>query len=233
MMIDQQPGLVLVVDDERPIRRFLRASLSSHGFEVLEAENGQEAFATLTSRHPDLVILDLSLPDMDGIDILKRFREWSDTPVIILSVRDNEEEKIKALDAGADDYLTKPFSVGELSARIRSALRHSKKAGDLPPTFQVEDLKLDFVRRQLFLGSEEVSLTPTEYEILKYLIRNAGKVVTHHMLLREVWGIGYENDPHLVRVNISNLRHKIEKDPAQPRFILTESGVGYRFVALD
>ncbi len=231
--MDQQPGLVLVVDDERPIRRFLRASLSSHGFEVLEAENGQEAFTLLTSRHPDLVILDLSLPDMDGIDILKQFREWSDTPVIILSVRDNEEEKIKALDAGADDYLTKPFSVGELSARIRSALRHSKKSGDLPSTFQVEDLKLDFVRRQLFLGSEEVSLTPTEYEILKYLIRNAGKVVTHHMLLREVWGIGYENDPHLVRVNISNLRHKIEKDPAQPRFILTESGVGYRFVALD
>jgi two-component system KDP operon response regulator KdpE len=231
--MDQQPGLVLIVDDERPIRRFLRASLSSHGFEVLEAENGQEAFTLLTSRHPDLVILDLSLPDMDGVDILKRFREWSDTPVIILSVRDNEEEKIKALDAGADDYLTKPFSVGELSARIRSALRHSLKAGDLPSTFQVEDLKLDFVRRQLFRGGEEVSLTPTEYEILKYLIRNAGKVVTHHMLLREVWGIGYENDPHLVRVNISNLRHKIEKDPAQPRFILTESGVGYRFKPLD
>lgn len=228
-MTDQHPGLVLVVDDERPIRRFLRASLGSHGFEVIEAENGQEAFAALTSRHPDLVILDLSLPDMDGIDILKRFREWSDTPVIILSVRDNEEEKIKALDAGADDYLTKPFSVGELSARIRSALRHSIKTGDLPSVFQLEDLKLDFGRRQLFLKDEEISLTPTEYEILKYLIRNAGKVVTHHMLLREVWGIGYENDPHLVRVNISNLRHKIEKDPAQPRFILTESGVGYRF----
>ena len=190
---------------------------------------GRKLSQLFTSRHPDLVILDLSLPDMDGIDILKRLREWSDTPVIILSVRDNEEEKIKALDAGADDYLTKPFSVGELSARIRSALRHSKKAGDLPSTFQAEDLKLDFVRSQLFLGSEEVSLTPTEYEILKYLIRNAGKVVTHHMLLREVWGIGYENDPHLVRVNISNLRHKIEKDPAQPEFILTESGVGYRF----
>jgi len=231
--MDQQPGLVLIVDDERPIRRFLRASLTSHGFEVIEAENGQEAFNYLTSRHPDLIILDLSLPDMDGIDILKRMREWSDTPVIILSVRDNEEEKIKALDAGADDYLTKPFSVGELSARIRSALRHSQKAGDLPATFQADELKLDFVRRQLFLGNEEVSLTPTEYEILKYLIRNAGKVVTHHMLLREVWGIGYENDPHLVRVNISNLRHKIEKDPAQPRFILTESGVGYRFKALD
>jgi two-component system, OmpR family, KDP operon response regulator KdpE len=232
-MTDEKPGLVLIVDDERPIRRFLRASLSSHGFEVLEAENGQEAFNYMTSRHPDLIILDLALPDMDGIDILKRLREWSDTPVIILSVRDNEEEKIKALDAGADDYLTKPFSVGELSARIRSALRHAQKAGELPATFQADELKLDFVRRQVFLGEDEINLTPTEYEILKYLIRNAGKVVTHHMLLREVWGIGYENDPHLVRVNISNLRHKIEKDAAQPEFILTEAGVGYRFRALD
>lgn len=211
----------------------MRASLGSHGFEVIEAENGQEAFNYLTSRHPDLVILDLSLPDMDGIQILKRLREWSETPVIILSVRESEEEKIKALDAGADDYLTKPFSVGELSARIRTALRHSKRIGDLPSTFEMNGLKVDFVRRQVFIEMYEVNLTPTEYEILKYLIRNAGKVVTHHMLLREVWGIGFENDPHLVRVNISNLRHKVEEDPAQPRFILTESGVGYRFKAPD
>ena len=231
--MEQQSGLVLIVDDERPIRRFLRASLGSHGFEVLEAENGQEAINYLTSRHPDLVILDLSLPDMDGIEILKRLREWSETPVIILSVRESEEEKIKALDAGADDYLTKPFSVGELSARIRTALRHSKRIGDLPSTFEMDGLKVDFVRRQVFVEMNEVNLTPTEYEILKYLIQNAGKVVTHHMLLREVWGIGYENDPHLVRVNISNLRHKVEEDPAQPRFILTESGVGYRFKAPD
>lgn len=231
--MEQSTGLVLIVDDERPIRRFLRASLGSHGFEVIEAENGQEAIACLTSRHPDLVILDLSLPDMDGVDILKRFREWSETPVIILSVRDSEEEKIKALDAGADDYLTKPFSVGELSARIRTALRHSKRTGDLPSMFEMDGLKVDLVRRQVFIDLNEVNLTPTEYEILKYLIRNAGKVVTHHMLLKEVWGIGYENDPHLVRVNISNLRHKVEADPAQPRYILTESGVGYRFRAPD
>jgi two-component system KDP operon response regulator KdpE len=231
-MMETQSGLVLIVDDERPIRRFLRVSLASHGFEVLEAENGQETFNILTSRHPDLVILDLSLPDMDGIEILKRLREWSETPVIILSVRDNEEEKIKALDAGADDYLTKPFSVGELTARIRTALRHYQKSSDLPATIQLDELKMDLVRRQVFLNNLEINLTPTEYEILKHLLRNAGKVVTHHMLLREVWGTGYENDPHLVRVNISNLRHKIEKDPTQPKFILTEAGVGYRFKAL-
>ncbi len=231
--MEPQSGLILIVDDERPIRRFLRVSLSSHGFDVLEAENGQQAFNLLTSRHPDLVILDLSLPDMDGIDILKRLREWSETPVIILSVRDNEEEKIKALDAGADDYLTKPFSAGELSARIRTALRHYQKSTDLPAVMQLGELKLDLVRRQVFIADQEVSLTPTEYELLRYLFRNAGKVVTHHMLLREVWGSGYENDPHLVRVNISNLRHKIEKDPTQPEFVLTEAGVGYRFKALD
>jgi two-component system KDP operon response regulator KdpE len=226
-------GLILIVDDERPIRRFLRASLSAHSYEVIEAENGEEAISALTSRHPDLVILDLSLPDMEGLKVLTRLREWSSIPVIILSVRDNEEEKISALDAGADDYLTKPFNVGELSARIRAALRHVQKKDSAASIIQVEDLHVDFIHRRIFLAGEEVNLTPTEYEILKYLLSNAGKVVTHRMLLHEVWGIGYENDPHLVRVNISNLRHKIEKDPAQPRFILTESAVGYRFMDLE
>jgi two-component system KDP operon response regulator KdpE len=226
-------GLILVVDDERPIRRFLRASLSAHEYDVIEAETGQEAIAALTARHPDLVILDLSLPDMEGLEVLSRLREWSDIPVIILSVRDAEDEKIRALDAGADDYLTKPFNVGELSARIRAALRHVQKQDATPSTIQVDELQVDYVHRRILLSGEEVSLTPTEYEILKFLIGNAGKVVTHHMLLHNVWGSGYENDPHLVRVNISNLRQKIERDPARPRFILTESGVGYRFRDLD
>jgi len=227
--MSENAGLILVVDDERPIRRFLRASLSAHGYAVVEAENGVEAIASLTAHHPDLVILDLSLPDMDGLEVLKHLREWNTIPVIILSVRDNEEQKILALDAGADDYLTKPFGVGELSARIRAALRHSQKKDSVANTIQVNELQIDFVHRRITLAGEDVNLTPTEYEILKYLVVNAGKVVTHHMLLREVWGIGYENDPHMVRVNISNLRHKIEQDPAQPQYILTESGVGYRF----
>lgn len=229
-MTGTQGGLILIVDDERPIRRFLRASLVSHGYTVIEAANGQEAISQVTARQPDLVILDLSLPDMEGMAILKQMREWSGIPVIILSVRDDEEQKIKALDAGADDYLTKPFSVGELTARIRAALRHARRSGVNEPVIEVGELRLDMLNRQVFVGTQEISLTPTEYGILKYLVRNAGRVITHSMLLREVWGIDYESDPHMVRVNISNLRHKIEKDPAQPRYIQTEPGVGYRFV---
>lgn len=196
-------SMILIVDDERPIRRFLRASLGAHGYAVIEAENGTEAITSLTAHHPDLVILDLTLPDMDGLEVLKHLREWNTIPVIILSVRDNEQEKIRALDAGADDYLTKPFGVGELSARIRAALRHSQKIDAAVSSIHVNELQVDFVHRRITLAGEEISLTPTEYALLKFLLANAGKVVTHHMLLREVWGIGYENDPHMVRVNIS------------------------------
>jgi two-component system KDP operon response regulator KdpE len=219
---------ILVVDDERPIRRFLRTSLAAHGFEVIEAESGEEALQMAASQRPDLVILDLGLPDIDGIEVTRRLREWSQTPIIILSVRDQEKDKISALDAGADDYLTKPFGVGELTARIRAAMRHTAPA-ESEPIFQSEGLVVDLAHRQITLNGSEVSLTPTEYDLLRLLIQYAGKVLTHHQLLRQVWGTAYEDQAHLLRVNISNLRRKIEADPTQPAFILTEPGVGYRF----
>jgi two-component system, OmpR family, KDP operon response regulator KdpE len=224
---------ILVVDDERPIRRFLRTSLSVFGCEIVEAAEGQEAVNLAASHHPDLVILDLSLPDMDGMEVLRRIREWSQVPVIILSVRDGEVDKIDALDAGADDYLTKPFSVGELTARIRAALRHAAPASDPQPMVRVQNLEIDLVSRTVKLNGQEISLTPNEYELLKVFVQYAGKVLTHRQLLHLVWGAGYESEAHLLRVNVSNLRRKIESDPARPAFIQTESGVGYRFRALD
>jgi len=224
---------ILVVDDERPIRRFLRTSLSVYGYEIEEAVDGLEGISKMAAVHPDLVILDLSLPDMDGLNVLKRIREWSAVPVIILSVRENEKDKVDALDAGADDYLTKPFGVGELMARIRAALRHADKAGEGGFVVEVAELRMDFVRRVVDLRGKEVALTPTEYELLKVLVQNAGKVLTHHHLMQKVWGTGYQEDAHLLRVNISNLRRKIEDDPAKPRYIQTESAVGYRFLLDD
>lgn len=221
---------ILIVDDERAIRRFLRASLTANGYTILEAASGAEAIQILTEDHPDLVILDIGLPDQDGIQVTRLLREWSEIPVIILSVRDQEGDKIAALDAGADDYLTKPFGVGELLARIRVALRRAAKpAGE--PVIQVDELTVDLSRRIVLWNDGELSLTPTEYELLRALVQNAGKVMTHQQLIRMVWGAGYEDESHLLRVNISNLRHKIEPDPSQPRFILTEPGVGYRFRA--
>jgi two-component system, OmpR family, KDP operon response regulator KdpE len=224
---------ILVVDDERPIRRFLKTSLSVFGYEIDEASDGQEAISTAVSKHPDLIILDLSLPDMDGFQVLKKIREWSKVPIIILSVREGESDKITALDEGADDYLTKPFSVGELTARIRVALRHASLVEGERPVFEVDGLELDVVKRIVKLRGIEISLTPTEYELLKIFLQNAGKVLTHHQLLHLVWGTGYEEDSHILRVNISNLRRKIETDPAKPHFITTESGVGYRFLSMD
>jgi two-component system KDP operon response regulator KdpE len=218
---------VLVVDDENSIRRYLRAALSAQGFAIYEAANGQEAINGVISHHPDLIILDLGLPDFDGIEVTRRLREWSQTPIIILSVREAESDKIAALDAGADDYLTKPFSTGELMARMRVALRRMTPMPD-DPVFQVDDLKMDVSRRLVTLNEEQVSLTPTEYEILRLLLQNAGKVLTHRQLLRQVWGTAYESEMHLLRVNISNLRHKIEPDPSRPHYLLTEPGVGYR-----
>ncbi len=221
---------ILVVDDERAIRRFLRASLTAHGYTVLEAGSGAEALQILTEDHPDVLILDVGLPDQNGIQVTQSLREWSDIPIIILSVRDQEGDKIAALDAGADDYLTKPFGVGELLARIRVALRRAAKPVS-EPVVQVDELSIDFGRRVILFKDSEISLTPTEYDLLRALVQNAGKVMTHHQLIRAVWGVGYEEEAHLLRVNISNLRHKIEPDPARPRFILTEPGVGYRFRA--
>jgi two-component system KDP operon response regulator KdpE len=176
---------------------------------------------------PDLIILDLGLPDIDGVEITRRLREWSQTPVIILSVREQEADKISALDAGADDYLTKPFSSGELMARIRVAIRRSSMP-EGEPVLQVGDLQIDLSRHIVSVGEKEIALTPTEYDLLRLLMQNAGKVITHRQLLRNVWGPGYETEPHLLRVNISNLRRKIETDPARPRYIVTEPGVGYR-----
>jgi two-component system KDP operon response regulator KdpE len=218
---------VLVVDDEPAIRRFLRASLSAHGYEIFEAGDGQSALSAVTAERPDLVILDLGLPDLDGIEVTRLLREWSRTPIIILSVRGQEADKIAALDAGADDYVVKPFGVGELLARMRAALRRSSQS-NAEPVFTSDDLTVDLTRRVVMTAGREVQLTPTEYELLRVLVTNAGKVLTHHQLLRQVWGLGYEQETHILRVNVSNLRRKIEPDPARPRYVLTEPGVGYR-----
>jgi two-component system KDP operon response regulator KdpE len=219
--------VVLVVDDERPIRRFLRASLSAHGYRVYEAANGEEALSAAIANRPDLIILDLGLPDMDGVEVTQQLREWSQTPIIILSVREHESDKVAALDAGADDYLTKPFGSEELLARMRVAIRRSSQIGP-EAVFQVDDLRVDLNRRQVTLNGNEVAFTPTEYDILRVLVQNAGKTVTQHQLLRQVWGVSYESETHLLRVNMSNLRRKIEPDPTRPHYILTEPGVGYR-----
>ena len=216
----------LVVDDEVAIRRFLRVALNGQGFIVSEAATGQDALRTITLERPDLIILDLGLPDIDGVEVTRRLREWSQVPVIILSVREQEADKISALDAGADDYLTKPFGVGELLARIRTVLRR-QTAGISEPVFNLGGLTVDLTQRLVMVGGREVQLTPTEYDILKALVIHAGKVLTSRYLLRLVWGEGYD-DLHLLRVNISNLRHKLEPDPSRPTYIHTEPGVGYR-----
>jgi two-component system KDP operon response regulator KdpE len=221
---------VLIVDDERAIRRFLRVSLEAHQHTVFEATNGQEALMAVVTHRPDLIILDLGLPDIDGLEVTRQLREWTQTPIIILSVREHETDKIAALDAGADDYLTKPFSVGELMARLRVALRHAGPRED-SPVFTTGGLLVDLARRVVTVNGREVQLTPTEYDLLKLLVMHAGKVLTHHQILRQVWGLGYDEETHLLRVNISNLRRKIEADPARPVYILTEPGVGYRLRA--
>jgi two-component system KDP operon response regulator KdpE len=222
------PGLrVLVVDDEQAIRRFLRISLNAHGHEVFEAATGREALAAAATHRPDVIVLDLGLPDMDGLEVTTSLREWTRTPIIVLSVRDQEETKVAALDGGADDYLTKPFGVQELLARIRAAMRRTSGASD-EPVFATGELRVDLAKRHVQVTGRDVTLTPTEYDLLKALVSHAGKVLTHRQLLREVWGIGYEQDVHLLQVNVSNLRRKLEPDPTRPRFIQTEAGVGYR-----
>ncbi len=218
---------VLVVDDENAIRRYLRAALTAQGFTVYEAASGEEAILAVLSDRPDILILDLGLPDFDGIEVTRRLREWSTIPIIILSVREAENDKIAALDAGADDYLTKPFGTGELMARMRVAMRRLANQSD-EPVLQVDELKMDLSRRLVTVKEQEISLTPTEYDILRLLMQNAGKVLTHRQLLRQVWGTAYESEMHILRVNISNLRRKIEPDPSRPHYLLTEPGVGYR-----
>lgn len=225
--IPDLPLKILVVDDERPIRRFLSASLGSR-YTILEAENGEDAIQAAAVNHPDVIILDLGLPDMDGIEVTRRLREWTEVPVIVISVRDGELDKVAALDAGADDYLTKPFGTSELLARIRVALRRSNKPETESVVYQNDDLLVDFVKREVRVKDQPVTLTPTEYSILQTLVNHAGKVLTHQQLIKKVWGGNYEIDTHLLRVNVSNLRRKIESDPLKPQHIITEPGVGYR-----
>jgi len=225
--ISDLPLKILVVDDERPIRRFLNASLGNR-YTILEAENGEGAIQSAAVNHPDLIVLDLGLPDMDGTEVTRRIREWTDVPVIVISVRDGELDKVAALDAGADDYLTKPFGVSELLARIRVALRRSNKTETESVIYENDDLRVDFMKREVLVNENPVTLTPTEYNILKTLVNHAGKVLTHQQLIKEVWGGNYEVDSHLLRVNVSNLRHKIENDPLKPHHIMTEPGIGYR-----
>jgi two-component system KDP operon response regulator KdpE len=218
---------VLVVDDEASIRRFLRVTLTSQSYTVIEASSGKEALTRVTEDKPDIIILDLGLPDIDGIEVTRLLREWTQMPIIILSVRGAENDKIAALDAGADDYLTKPFGVGELLARLRAALRRTAKTPD-DPVFVSGNLKVDLSKRSVTLSDNEISLTPNEYGLLRMLVIHAGKVLTHRHLLREVWGVEYGDEFHMLHVNISNLRRKIEPDPARPQLIITEPGVGYR-----
>jgi two-component system KDP operon response regulator KdpE len=217
---------VLVVDDELSIRRFLRTALTGHGFVVSEAEDGRGGLQAVAGERPDIILLDLGLPDLDGVEVTRRLREWTRLPIIILSVREQETDKIAALDAGADDYLTKPFGLGELLARMRVALRR-QAGGEAEPVFRVGELSVDLAHRLVRVGEADVQLTPTEYDLLRVLVVDAGKVITHRQLLRQVWGEGYD-DMHILRVNVSNLRRKIEPDPARPRYVITEPGVGYR-----
>ena len=218
---------VLIIDDKEPIRHFLRVALSGQLYEISEAASGKEGLIAARDEKPDVIILDLGLPDIDGVEVTRLIREWTQTPIIILSVRGSENDKIFALDAGADDYLTKPFSIRELLARLRVALRRAERPTS-ETIFTIEDLIVDVDKRLVTLGGKEIQLTPHEYAILKTLVTHSGKVITHRHLFNEVWGYGLDQESHLLRVNVSNLRRKLEIDPSHPKYITTESGVGYR-----
>jgi two-component system KDP operon response regulator KdpE len=222
--------LILLIDDEPPIRKLVHIALSGEGYRVLEAETGAEALRLATQQPPDLVILDLGLPDIDGQKLLEQVREWLRAPIIILSARDQESQKVAALDRGADDYLTKPFSTGELLARVRVALRHAARTADDPgkSAVRIGDLHVDLAARRVTIADREVRLTPIEFKLLFTLARHAGKVLTHAFLIREIWGPNSQRENHHLRVFMAGLRRKIERDPAQPQFLLTEQGVGYR-----
>lgn len=223
---------VLVIDDEAPIRRFLHTALTTHSYRVTESTTGQEGLLSIVADRPDLIILDLGLPDIDGVEVTRRVREWSQTPIIILSVREEELQKVAALDAGADDYLTKPFGLPELLARMRVVMRRQlSPAGE--PVFRSGELTVDLARRLVTVGDDIINLTPTEYALLRALALQAGRVLTHNQLLRQVWGMGYASELHMLRVNLSNLRRKIEPDSTRPTYIQTEPGVGYRLRLLD
>ena len=224
--------IIIVIEDDPPIRRFLRTGLSAQGFTVFEAESGKQGLIEVGVRKPDLVILDLGLPDMDGVQVIKAIRTWSAVPILVLSARSSEQHKIDALDAGADDYLTKPFGSGELLARLRVALRHTFRSQDSEQlqsdVFVNANLKVDLLNRVVSIDDTEVHLTPIQYRLLAVLVKHAGKVLTHQQILKEVWGPSYQENAHYLRIYMSQLRQKLEAEPAQPKFLLTESGVGYR-----
>ena len=226
----QTSRVIVVIEDDPAIRLFLRTGLGAHGFKVFETDRGRQGIIEAGVRKPDLIILDLGLPDMEGVDVIKTIRAWSNIPIIILSARSTEQHKIDALDAGADDYLTKPFGLGELLARIRVAMRHSVNSpeADQSGVFTIGALKVDLLKRQVFIDDKEIHLTPIQYRLLSVLIKNAGKVLTHQYLLNEVWGPSYKDNSHYLRIYMSQLRQKLETDPTQPQYLLTESGVGYR-----
>jgi len=220
---------LLIIEDERPIRSFIKASLREEEFELKEAENAADGIALVATWNPDVVLLDLGLPDKDGLEVTQLLREWTQVPILVLSARGQEHDKIAALDAGADDYLTKPFSLGELMARVRVSLRHQQSLTKPDqPIFEVGNVKIDFANRRVWKGSEEVHLTPIEYKLLSVLAQNAGRVVTHRQLLNDVWGPAYSTESQYLRVYSAQLRHKLEVDPARPKIITTEAGVGYR-----
>jgi two-component system KDP operon response regulator KdpE len=227
-----QSHLVLVIDDEIQIRRLLRITLEANGYKVIEAENGKDGLVEAASRHPDIVILDLGLPDMDGVTVLKRLREWSQIPVVVLSVRERDEDKTTALDNGADDYVTKPFSTPELLARLRVALRHAQPS-DEQAVFRCGELEVDLGARLVKVKGQQIKLTATEYSLLRLLVRHAGKVLTHNQILKEVWGPNATEQTHYLRVYMARLREKIEAVPSRPSFLITEPGVGYRFVTSE
>ena len=226
MSSNSVPIRALVVDDEPAVRRFLKTSLTPRGYDVKEASTGQECIDIVAETRPDIILLDLGLPDLDGVEVTRVLREWTSIPIVVLSVRDRESDKVAALDAGADDFLTKPFGLNELTARLRASLRRAQQTPD-EPTIVVGPLVLDLAARQVTRSGKVVSLTPTEYDILRVLGRHHGKVVTHTRLIQEVWG-HLEQDLHTLRVNISNVRRKIEEAPARPQLLVTEPGVGYR-----
>ena len=228
----QKPTIALIIDDEVQIRRLLRLTLEAHGYRVFEAANGQSGLVEAGQRRPDVVLLDLGLPDLDGVTVLKRLREWSRVPVVVLSVRDQEEDKIAALDHGADDYVTKPFSTGELLARLRVAQRHTLPAPEVA-VFRSGEVEVDFVRRAVSRAGKEVKLTATEYSLLALLARHAGRVMTHRQLLREVWGPNAVEHTHYLRVYVAHLREKLEADANQPQLLVTEAGVGYRLMEMS
>lgn len=228
-----QEVTVLLIEDEPEIRRFLRTTLPAHGFRLYEASTGKDGLTEAQARNPDLILLDLGLPDLDGSEVIRQLREWTATPIIVLSAREQEQVKVAAFDLGADDYVTKPFGVNELLARMRAALRHITGPPGEPaePVFSIGDLKVDLGRRQVFVSGKETHLTPIEYKLLTTLIRYAGKVMTHRQLLKEVWGPLHVEEGHYLRVYMRRLRNKLEKNPAHPRYLVTELGVGYRLWA--